>query len=226
MIQFKNVTKIFPRGVVALKDVDLTINKGEFVILVGKSGAGKTTLLKLINKELEPTHGKIFFEDVCLCDIAPVQAQTYRQKIGNIFQDVRLISTRNVYENISFAMEVMNASDSDICRDVPTILDLVGLRQKMQCFPTELSGGEKQKVAIARAMIHRPGVILADEPTGNLDVYNARDVIDSLVKLNDMGATVVLATHNEKTVNLLKKRVITLENGHIIRDQEKGKFLL
>ncbi len=226
MIQFKNVTKIFPTGVCALKDVNLTIRKGEFVVLVGKTGSGKSTLLKLINKELEPTAGEIIFEEISLADIKSQDAYAYRQKIGAIFQDVRLIHSKNVFENISFAMEVVEASDEDIHRDVPIILDMVGIKHKFRSFPNELSGGEKQKVAIARALIHRPDIILADEPTGNLDVYNARDVIDSLLKLNEMGTTVILTTHNEKIVNLLKKRVITLDNGQIIRDQEKGKFLL
>lgn len=227
LIQLQNVTKIYnPSKVIALKDATLNIERGEFVILVGKTGSGKSTILKLINREETPTSGKIFFDGVDLSILPHGELNSYKQKFGSIFQDIRLLSTRNVFENISFAMEMIGASDDDILRDVPRILDLVDLRTKSDRFPAELSGGEKQKAAIARALIHRPEIILADEPTGNLDIYNTRDVVETLMKLNDMGTTVILATHNEKVVSLLKKRVVTLENGEIIRDKVMGKFVL
>ena len=227
LIKFNDVSKIYnPSQIVALKDIDFEIKKGEFVILVGKTGSGKSTILKLINRELSPSKGSVLLEDADISAISDKNIHHYRQKFGNIFQDVRLLSSKNVFENISFAMEMIGARDDDILRDVPRILDLVGLKQKSERFPLELSGGEKQKVAIARALIHRPEVILADEPTGNLDIYNARDVIETLLKLNEMGATVILATHNEKVVNLLKKRVITLDKGEVIRDKIMGRFVL
>lgn len=226
MISFQNVSKIYPCKVIGLENVNLEIASGEFVIIVGKTGSGKSTLLKLINKEEEPTHGVISFNGINLTTLHQADVPLFRQKFGTIFQDIRLIHSKNVFENIAFAMEMVGANDEDVARDVPRILDMVGLKQKYDRFPNELSGGEKQKVAIARAMIHRPDVILADEPTGSLDAYNTRDVIDSLEKLNELGTTVILATHNERVVNLLRKRVVTLDNGQIVRDQAKGKFVL
>lgn len=226
LIKFEHVSKIYPNKSVGLNDINLEIPKGEFLLVVGKTGSGKSTLLKMVNREEEPTSGKVFFNNVDISTIKKGELHEYRQQFGTIFQDIRLISSKSVFENIAFAMEMIGATDEDILRDVPQILDMVGLKAKSACFPQELSGGERQKVAIARALIHRPDVILADEPTGSLDAYNTRDVIETLQKLNSFGATVLVATHNEKVVNLLKKRVLTLEDGQIVRDQPKGKFIL
>ncbi|HNZ84143.1 MAG TPA: cell division ATP-binding protein FtsE [Candidatus Pacearchaeota archaeon] len=226
MISFKNVTKIYNPNTLALDNISFDIKEGEFVLIVGKSGAGKTTLMKLITKEEEPTQGEVVVNGLNL-NIADENAlNSLRRMTGTVFQDFRLINHKNVFENISYSMEVVGADDSEIKRDVPDVLEMVGLKEKFYSFPKQLSGGEKQRVAIARALIHRPKLILADEPTGNLDVYSIRDILDALLKVNQMGATIILATHNQSVVNFLQKRVITLENGKIIRDQEKGKFIL
>ncbi|HOU46114.1 MAG TPA: cell division ATP-binding protein FtsE [Candidatus Pacearchaeota archaeon] len=226
MISFKNVTKIYNPNTLALDNISFDIKEGEFVLIVGKSGAGKTTLMKLITKEEEPTQGEVVVNGLNL-NIADENAlNSLRRMTGTVFQDFRLINHKNVFENISYSMEVVGADDSEIKRDVPDVLEMVGLKEKFHSFPKQLSGGEKQRVAIARALIHRPKLILADEPTGNLDVYSIRDILDALLKVNQMGATIILATHNQSVVNFLQKRVITLENGKIIRDQEKGKFIL
>lgn len=227
MISFKNVTKIYqPNNTLAIDDVSFDINDGDFVLIVGKSGAGKTTLMKLITKEEEPTRGEIIVDNVNLINADSEAINNLRRTTGTVFQDFRLINNKNVFENIAYAMEVVGADDGEIKRDVPDVLEMVGLKEKFYSFPKQLSGGEKQRVAIARALIHRPKLILADEPTGNLDVYSIRDILEALIKVNKMGTTVVLATHNQSVVNFLQKRVVTLENGKIIRDQEKGKFIL
>jgi len=225
MISFENITKIYPPNIVALEDVSFEIKKGEFVLIVGRSGAGKTTLIKLLLREEEPTRGKIFFEGEDVFSIPRKKLPFYRQKIGVIFQDYKLLPTKNVYENVAYAMEVMGAGESEIKRDVPKVLELVGLEDKAYNFPAELSGGEKQRAAIARALIVRPEVLVADEPTGNLDPYHTKDIIDLLQKINNFGTTIILATHDRDIVNSLEKRVITLEKGRIIRDEEKGELL-
>ncbi len=225
MIQFENITKIYPPNIVALEDVSFEVKKGEFVLIVGRSGAGKTTLIRLLLREEEPTEGKIFFEGEDVFSISKKRLPSYRQKIGVIFQDYKLLSTKNVYENVAYAMEVMGAHEAEIRRDVPKVLELVGLEDKAYNFPAELSGGEKQRTAIARALIVRPEVLVADEPTGNLDPYHTKDIIDLLQKINSLGTTIILATHDRAIVNSLEKRVITLEKGKIIRDEEKGELL-
>jgi cell division transport system ATP-binding protein len=231
MIQFDKVTKIYrshsnPLPIVALEDVSFEIEKGEFVSIVGKSGAGKTTLLKLILKEEEPTKGRIFFKGIDISKTKLKDLPEYRRKIGVVFQDYKLLSSKNTYENIAYALEVIGASNGEIERDVPIVLEIVGLKDRSKNFPHELSAGERQRAAIARALIHRPEVILADEPTGNLDPYNTSEIIKLLLKINEMGTTVVLATHNKEVVKMVKKRAITLENGKIIRDDKKGMFVL
>jgi cell division transport system ATP-binding protein len=231
MIKFEKVTKVFPcrsKGIptTALADVSFEIEKGEFVSIVGKSGAGKTTLLKLILAEEKPTKGKIFFEGKDIQKIKLKDLPRYRQKIGTVFQDYKLLSSKTTYKNVAYVMEVIGASEAEISRDTPAVLEIVGLENKAENFPDELSAGEKQRAAIARALIHRPRVILADEPTGNLDPYNTSDIIKLLLKINQMGTTVILATHNRGVVNMIKKRVITLENGRVIRDDKKGSFIL
>ena len=211
---------------VALDDISFGIKEGEFISLVGRSGAGKTTLLKLILVEERPTKGKVFFEEQEINKIKPEKLPELRRKIGAVFQDYKLLPKKTTYENVAYVMEVIGASDLEISRDVPKVLEIVGLKERVNNFPAELSAGEKQRLSIARALIHRPRVILADEPTGNLDPYNTLDIIKLLLKIHEMGTTLVLATHNREIVNSLEKRVITLEDGKIIRDEEKGRFIL
>lgn len=232
MIKFQNVTKIYSssakkgQSTVALEEVSFGVKSKEFVSIVGKSGAGKTTLLKLLLVEERPTSGRIFFEGNNVHRIEPKKLPDLRRKIGAVFQDYKLLPAKTAYENISYAMEVIGVSDREIARDIPEILEIVGLEDKTNNFPAELSGGEKQRLAIARALIHRPEVILADEPTGNLDPYHTLDIIKLLYKINQMGTTVILSTHDKETINRLGKRVITLEKGKVIRDEEKGRFIL
>ena len=225
MIKFQNISKIYPPNAIALDDISFEIKPKEFVSIVGKSGAGKTTLLKLLLVEEKPSRGRIFFDNEDLSKIEPENLPGLRRKIGAVFQDYKLLPSKTAYENIAYVMEVIGASDSEIARDVTEVLDIVGLTDKAENFPTELSGGEKQRVAIARALIHRPEVILADEPTGNLDPYHTLDIIRLLLKINEMGTTVVLATHNKDTINSLGKRVVTLHQGKLIRDEEAGRFV-
>ncbi len=229
MISISNITKIYhsdKEPIVALDNISFKINKKEFISLVGKSGAGKTTLLKLILAEETPTEGTIFFDNQDVFKIKRSQLPFFRRKIGTVFQDYKLFPSKTTYENIAYIMEVMGASDKDIKRDVFQVLEIVGLSDRKDSFPKELSGGEKQRVAIARALIHRPDLILADEPTGNLDPYNSFDIIGLLVKIYELGTTVILSTHDKEVINSLGKRVITLEDGKIIRDEERGRFVL
>jgi len=230
MIKFQNVTKIYEtknkQKVFALKNVSFEIKKGDFVLIVGRSGAGKTTLLKLIFAEEKPTEGKIFFEGKDITKMKNGEISKLRRKIGVIFQDYKLLPIKTAFENLAYVMEVTGFSDEEIKRDVPKVLEIVGLSEKFQSFPQELSAGEKQRLSIARALISRPKVILADEPTGNLDPYNTLDILKIFQKIHEMGTTIVLATHNKDIVDILGKRVITLEKGEIVRDEEKGKFVL
>jgi len=226
MIKFQKVSKIYPRNTIALEDVSFEIKEKEFVSIVGKSGAGKTTLLKLLLVEERPTQGRIFFEGKDITKIKSGKLPEFRREIGAVFQDYKLLPSKTTYENIAYALEVIGASDQEIAGDVPKILEIVGLTERANNFPPELSGGERQRTAIARALIHRPEVILADEPTGNLDPYHTLDIIRLLLKIQEMGTTVILATHNREIINSLGKRVITLENGRVVRDEEKGHFIL
>ena len=226
MIKFENITKIYPPDNAALKNISLEIKDKEFVSIVGRCGAGKTTLLKLLLAEERPDSGRIFFQEKDVGNIKRRYLPEFRRAIGIIFQDYKLLPSRNIYENIAYIMEVMGARDEDIKRDVPQVLEIVGLSDKAESFPVQLSGGEKQRVAIARALIHRPKLIIADEPTGNLDPYHTQDIIKLLERINELGTTIILATHYKETVNGLKKRVITLEDGRIIRDEEKGRFII
>ena len=233
MISFQNITKKYfltndntKITSVALDDVSFSVDNKEFVSIVGKSGAGKTTLLKLLLAQEKPTSGDVFFEKQNINNVATKDLPELRRKIGSVFQDYKLISSKTVYENVAYIMEVIGASDEEIKRDVPKVLDIVGLNDKLGNFPAQLSGGEKQRVAIARALIHRPVVILADEPTGNLDPYHTFEIIQLLRKINGMGTTVVLSTHNKEVINNLGKRVITLEKGKLVRDEERGRFIL
>ncbi|MCD6114803.1 cell division ATP-binding protein FtsE [bacterium] len=226
MISFQKISKIYPPRVFALKNITFDIEKGEFVSIVGKSGAGKTTLIKLLLREEEPTAGRILFYNQDISQIPRKELPKYRQKIGVVFQDYRLLESKTVFENVAYAMEVVGAPDEDIERDVPRVLEIVGLEDKFDAFPRELSGGEKQRVAIARALIIRPEVIVADEPTGNLDPYHTKDIIDLLKKINELGTTIILATHNKEIIDRLKKRVITLDRGKLIRDEAVGRFII
>lgn len=226
MIRFQNITKIYPPNTVALENISFEVNKKEFVSIVGRSGAGKTTLLKLLLAEEKPTKGRVFFNDQDVHKIKKSHLPKLRQRIGVVFQDYKLLPSKTVFENIAYVMEVMGRSEEDIAREVPQVLEIVDLTEKANNFPRQLSGGEKQRTAIARALINRPDVILADEPTGNLDPYNTSEIIRLLLKIHEMGTTIILATHNKEIVNTLGKRVITLENGKIIRDEEKGRFIL
>ena len=226
MIKFENVSKIYNSHSTALKNVSFEVKLHEFVSLVGKSGAGKTTVLKLLLAEEKPTGGKIFFNRQNVVNVKQSELPFLRRQIGAIFQDFKLLSNKTAYENIAFAMQVVGKSELEINNDVPKILDLVGLKDKADNFPKELSGGEKQRVAIARALVHRPSVIVADEPTGNLDPINTWDIIRLLVKINELGTTVVLATHDKEIINALEKRVVSLEGGVVARDENPGRYTL
>ncbi len=232
MIYFENVSKIYNgngnshSSCVALDNITMKIKPQEFVSLAGSSGAGKSTLLKLLICEEKPSQGKVFLDKQNLSLISHSLLPQLRRKIGTIFQDFKLLANRTILENVAFAMEVVGATNEEIDQDVPQVLEVVGLADKLDYFPHQLSGGEKQRVAIARALIHRPSVILADEPTGNLDLLNTWDIIKLLLKINGLGTTIILATHDREIINNLGRRVVTLDKGRLIRDEEKGRYIL
>ncbi|RJQ35142.1 cell division ATP-binding protein FtsE [Candidatus Parcubacteria bacterium] len=227
MILFDNVTKFyFDDAPPAVEGVTLSIKPGEFVSIVGHSGAGKTTLLKMLFAEVFPTQGSVFFGDHEIPRLSTRELLKLRRNIGTVFQDFRLLPTKNVYENIAFALEVAGKSDEDIQADVPHVLDLVGLGEKIWSFPHELSGGEQQRVAIARALVNQPDVLIADEPTGNLDPINAHDVVEILKRINDLGTTVLLTTHNKAVVDSVGRRVVTMDQGKVVRDDPHGTYVL
>lgn len=226
MIRFENVTKIYPGDVSVLRDINLVIEPGEFVSFVGASGAGKSTLLKLIYAEEEPTAGEIFFGDRSIGTIKRRLLPYYRRNFGTVFQDFKLLSQRTVFENIAYALEVDGKSAVEIAEEVPQILDIVRLTEKSDKYPRQLSGGEQQRVSLARALVHRPSVLIADEPTGNLDPTSAQDIVRLLLEIHHMGTTVLLATHNKPIVDSLQKRVVTIGNGSILRDEKQGKYVV
>lgn len=226
MIYFDRVTKTYSDGAPAVEDITLSIDPGEFVSIVGHSGAGKTTLLKMLFAEIFPTEGTVYFGSREIAGLSERELLGLRRNIGTIFQDFRLIPTKNVYENVAFAMEVAGKPDEDIQADVPHVLDLVGLSDKLWNFPKQLSGGEQQRVAIARAIVNQPDVLIADEPTGNLDPVNTHDVVEILKKINNLGTTVLLTTHNKSVVDSVGRRVVTLDQGRVIRDDKEGKYVL
>jgi len=226
MVYFDKVSKIYSPTSFALDDVSFSIEPQEFISLVGQSGAGKTTLLKLLLAEEKPTSGKIFFESQDVHALSKSALPLLRRRIGCVFQDFRLLPSKTAYENIAFAMEAAGRTDEDINSNVSQVLEVVGLMDKSWHFPHELSGGEKQRVAIARAIVNQPDLIVADEPTGNLDPLNTREIMEVLKKINEIGTTVLLATHNKDVVNALGKRVITIEKGKIIRDDKGGRYVL
>jgi len=221
MIHFVNVSKAFPNGAVALEHINLEIQQGEFITIIGPSGAGKTTLTKLISAEEIPTEGTVLFENKDVSSFSHHQLTELRRRIGTIFQEFRLLTNKTAYENIAFAMEAAGKSDEEIASDVPHVLQLVDLQDRMFHFPKQLSGGEKQRLAIARAIINQPEVLIADEPTGNLDVANTAEVIHILKKINDLGTTVILATHDKDLIKAVGRRIITMEKGKIISDETK-----
>src|SRR3990167_5811219 len=227
MIYFDKVTKIYMDGAPpAVADITLGIDPGEFVSLVGHSGAGKTTLLKMLFAEVMPTEGSVYFGSQQINRLTSKELLKLRRNIGTIFQDFRLLPTKNVYENIAFALEVAGKSDEDIQADVPHVLDLVGLGDKIWSFPHELSGGEQQRVAIARALVNQPDVLIADEPTGKLDPINAHDVVEILKRINDLGTTVLLTTHNKAVVDSVGRRVVVMDQGKVVRDDPHGTYVL
>lgn len=232
MIKFENVTKIYPattedgEPTTVLDQVSFEIKESEFVSIVGKSGAGKTTMLRLILGLETPTSGVVYFQGRSVSDLSDTELQEVRRKIGGIHQDYKLLPKKTVYENVAYILAMEGRSEEEIEEEVPKILEIIGLAEKINNFPEELSGGEQQRLAVARALVNHPHVVIADEPTGNLDPYNAYEVISLLEKINQAGRTVILATHDREIVNKLSRRVITLESGRVIRDEEKGRFII
>jgi len=227
MIYFDNVSKLYNDGrSAALQEITFQVAPKEFVSIVGHSGAGKTTLLKMIIAEDRPSLGQVYFESLDIHKIPRSRLPQYRRKIGTVFQDFKLLPNKTAYENIAFAMEANGRSDDEIAENVPQALALVDLEDKMWNFPHELSGGEKQRVAIARAIVNQPDIIVADEPTGNLDPIATYEVVQILRKINDLGTTVIMTTHNKGVIDELGRRVITMDDGRIVRDDESGKYVL
>ena len=225
MIYFDKVTKRYG-DTAALEGVTLSVAPKEFVSIVGHSGAGKTTLLKLLLAEERPTDGSVFFESIDINDLPSSALHHYRRKIGMVFQDFRLIPNKTAYENIAFAMEAAGRTDEEVASDVPYILELVNLADKALHFPDQLSGGEKQRIAIGRAIINQPDLIVADEPTGNLDPINTYEVVEILKKINELGTTIIITTHNKGVVDAIGKRVITIDRGKVVRDDAGGKYVM
>ncbi|HBA45532.1 cell division ATP-binding protein FtsE [Candidatus Nomurabacteria bacterium RIFCSPLOWO2_02_40_28] len=225
MIYFNNVSKIY-KDSVALDDVTLTVASGEFVSIVGHSGAGKTTFTKMILADENPSAGTVFFESINVHKLKNKELTKLRQRIGVVFQDFKLLSNKTAYENIAFAMEAVGKTDEEIASDVPHVLELVDLSNRIFHFPNQMSGGEQQRLAIARAIINQPELIIADEPTGNLDPINTHEIVQILKKINDLGTTVILTTHNRGVIDSVGKRVITMEHGKIVRDSKDGKYVI
>jgi cell division transport system ATP-binding protein len=226
MIRFENVSKIYKGDFAALEDINLEIKEGEFVTIIGQSGAGKSTLLKLIYAEEMPTSGAVVFEEMVTSNISRRKLPYYRRNIGTIFQDFKLLPRKTAFENVAFALEVASIPREEIEEDVPQMLEIVGLGDKMEKFPYQLSMGEQQRVSFARALIHRPKIIVADEPTGNLDPVSSWDIVNLMLKINKLGTTVILASHDKDVVDKANKRVVVIEKGKIIGDYEQGRYKL
>jgi cell division transport system ATP-binding protein len=227
MIIYDKVSKIYTKGEKSvLKDISLEIREGEFVTFVGYSGAGKSTLLKMIYAEELPTAGSVYFHRKKINNLKRKHLPKHRQQIGTVFQDYKLLAQRNVWQNVAFAMEASGKSLGEIEEDVPQIIDIIGLKQKINKYPNELSGGEQQRVALARALVNRPKVLVADEPTGNLDPISTWEIMQLLLKINEYGTTVMLATHDKGVVDRISKRVVSMDKGKIIRDDAKGKYCI
>ncbi|MBE6067240.1 MAG: cell division ATP-binding protein FtsE [Clostridium lundense] len=224
MIEFKNVTKVYGKNIPALSNINLSIDKGEFVFLVGPSGAGKSTFIKTLLKEVDPSIGSVVVNNVDITTLKRKDIPYYRRKIGVVFQDFRLIPNLNVYENVAFAMRVIEAPMKDIKKKVPAVLSMVKLSNKHKAFPHELSGGEQQRVSLARALVNNPALIIADEPTGNLDPDTSMEIMDILNDINRAGTTILMATHAKDIVDNMKKRVIALEKGNLVRDEQRGSY--
>jgi cell division transport system ATP-binding protein len=224
MVEFKDVTKMYPNGTLALKDVNLKINKGEFVFIVGSSGSGKSTLIKLILKEENPTQGEVFVNGYEVSSMDSKDVPSLRRSLGIVFQDFRLLPNKTVYENVAFAMQITEALPKEIRRQVPMALALVGLSRKANVYPGQLSGGEQQRVALARAIVNSPSLLVADEPTGNLDPETSIEIMKLLSEINHRGTTVIVATHEKTIVDSMKKRVIAINRGVVVRDQQKGLY--
>ena len=226
MIYYDKVGKTYPDGTIALEDISFGVEPKEFVTIVGPSGAGKTTLMKLLIAEDRPSAGSVFFESLNVHRLNKREVGKIRRRIGTVFQDYRLIPTKTIYENIAFAMEAAGRTDAEIASDVPHVLELVDIGHKIWNFPRELSGGERQRVAIARAIVNQPDVVIADEPTGNLDPGNTFEIVRILKKINELGTTVLLTTHNKGVVDAVGGRVLTMDKGKIIKDDKNGKYIL
>jgi len=224
MIEFKNISKIYDNNIIALSNITVTIGRGEFVFLVGPSGAGKSTFIKMLLKEVDPNGGDLIVSNINITKLPRNKIPYYRRKIGVVFQDFRLIPSLNVYENVAFSMRVTEASHKDIRKKVPMALSLVGLSKKYKAFPHELSGGEQQRVAIARAIVNNPAILIADEPTGNLDPDTSMEIMELLNDINRAGTTIVMATHAKDIVDSMQKRVIAIEKGIIARDEQRGRY--
>lgn len=226
MIELRSVTKLYPPDGVGIKNLSLSIAPGEFVSVVGQSGAGKTTFTKMLIAEEKPSKGQVIIGGWDITKIRPFEVPMLRRQIGTVFQDFKLLPKKTVAENVAFALEVCGTPEKKIREIVPQALHIVGLNEKAKRYPKQLSGGEQQRVVIARSLVHRPKIIIADEPTGNLDTINTKEIIDLLKKINEFGTTIVLVTHNREVVNALKRRVITLEDGTVVSDQEEGRYVL
>ncbi|MFH0969501.1 MAG: cell division ATP-binding protein FtsE [Patescibacteria group bacterium] len=224
VIRLDNVSKVYPGDFVALDNINLVVNRGEFVSIVGQTGAGKSTLLKLIYAEESPTSGELYFNGKSVKEIRRKHLPYYRRNIGTVFQDFKLLPQKTVFENVAYALEVNGDPTADIEEKVPEILDVVGLGSKLEMYPRQLSGGEQQKVSLARALINCPQMIIADEPTGNLDPISSWDIIQLLLKINTLGTTILLATHNREIVNKINRRVLVIEKGKLVSDIQKGKY--
>ncbi len=226
MITFKNITKFYPPNTYAVKDVSFYIEAGEFVSIVGQSGAGKTTLVRILLAEEKPTEGSIIVGDWDITRIKPSEIPILRRQIGVVFQDFKLLPRKTVHENVAFALEVCGSKRKEIKEIVPQVLKIVRLEKMTNRFPRELSGGEQQRVSLARALVYQPKILIADEPTGNLDSINTYEIIELFRQINELGTTVLLVTHNREVVNLLKKRVILLDRGIVVSDRKRGKYIL
>lgn len=224
MIKMLNVSKRYDNGVVAVSNMNLHIKKGDFIFLVGPSGAGKSTFIKMLLKEVDATTGKVIVDDLDITRLHRRRVPELRRKVGVVFQDFRLLPNKTVYENIAFAMEITEAKPRDIRKHVPMVLSIVGLADKQKMYPSELSGGEQQRVSIARAIINNPPILIADEPTGNLDPETSKEIMKLLLQINKRGTTVLMATHDREIVDLMKQRVIAIEKGHVVRDEVGGKY--
>ncbi len=224
MIELFNVTKQYKNGTAALSNINIQIKKGDFVFLVGPSGAGKSTFIKLLLKEIEPSEGRIIIDDIDTTNMSKRKVPMLRRKMGFVFQDFRLLQDKTIFENVAFAMEIIEASPKEVRRQVPMILSMVALSDKANMYPEQLSGGEQQRVSIARAIVNSPAVLIADEPTGNLDPETAWEIMKLIKQINRRGTTVVMATHAKEIVDMMQQRVIALEGGRIVRDDQKGVY--